>query len=194
KNGRALSPAIAGDKIKNRFYNWWLDFKLWLVNSAGLSPFWFWRKMFYRWAGLRIGQNSKIHVFARFFDPRNIIIGRGSVVGESIFLDGRDRLAIGDHVDIATGVMIYNSEHQIDDPEFKAITAPVEIDDYVFIGPRAIILPGVKIGRGAIIAAGAVVTRDVLPGEVVGGVPARKIKERQLKDLHYRLGRTRLFQ
>lgn len=194
KTGQRLSFEEARKKMVNRVYNWWLDFKLWLVDSAGLSPFWFWRRFFYHWAGLKIGRGSKIHVFARFFEPKNIVIGQGSIVGEGVFLDGRDKLTIGDHVDIASEVMIYNSEHQIADPEFKAITAPVEIGDYVFIGPRAIILPGIKIGKGAVVAAGAVVTKDVLAGEVVGGVPARKIKERKVDNLHYRLGRTRLFQ
>jgi acetyltransferase-like isoleucine patch superfamily enzyme len=70
----------------------------------------------------------------------------------------------------------------------------VTIGNYVFIGARATILPGVKIGEGAVVAAGAVVTKDVAPKKVVGGVPAREIKERQVRELRYRLGRARLFQ
>lgn len=109
-------------------------------------------------------------------------------------MDGRDKLTIGNHVDIASGVMIYNSEHDVNSEDFHAISAPVEIGDYVFIGPRAIILPGVKIGQGAIVAAGAVVIKDVPACMIVGGVPAIVIGERKLKDFHYRLGRARLFQ
>jgi len=110
-------------------------------------------------------------------------------------LDGRDTLKIGDHVDIASQVLIYNSEHDIHGEDFYADkTAPVEIGDYVFVGPRAIILPGVKIGKGAVVAAGAVVTKDVTEYKIVGGVPAHEIGERQAKDLHYNLGRFKLFQ
>src|SRR3990167_1266975 len=101
---------------------------------------------------------------------------------------------IGSHVDIASDVMIYNSEHDINSDDFHAILGPVEIGDYVFIGPRAIILPGVKIGKGAVIAAGAVVTKDVGEFKIVGGVPAQVIGERNLKDPHYKLGRARWFQ
>jgi len=68
------------------------------------------------------------------------------------------------------------------------------IEDYAFIGPRAIILPGVKIGRGAVVAAGAVVTKDIPPFSVVGGVPAQIIRERMVKNPQYKLGRARLFQ
>ncbi|MFI5205556.1 MAG: DapH/DapD/GlmU-related protein, partial [Candidatus Paceibacterales bacterium] len=65
---------------------------------------------------------------------------------------------------------------------------------YVFIGPRAIILPGVKIGKGAVVAAGAVVTTSVKDFEIVGGVPAKVIGERKNKNPRYKLGRARLFQ
>jgi maltose O-acetyltransferase len=90
--------------------------------------------------------------------------------------------------------MVYNSEHDLESEEFDAIVAPVEIGDYVFIGPRAIILPGVKIGRGAVVAAGAVVTKSVPDFIIVGGVPAKEIGERKNKNPDYKLGRARLFQ
>src|SRR5262249_28471530 len=120
-------------------------------------------------------------------------LGEDTVVGERAVLDGRDKLQIGNHVAMATGVMIFNSQHEINDEFFSPSNAPVTIEDYVFIGPRVIIQPGVKIGRGAIIAAGAVVVKDVPPFAVVGGVPAKIIGERKLKNLHYKIGRARWF-
>lgn len=192
--GKQLSAGEASHKIFNRLYNCVLDFELMLVTWAGLVPSHLFRILFYKMAGLKIGQGSRIHIGARFFYPPNVRIGRGTIIGDSIFLDGRDKLSIGDHVDIASQVMIYNSEHDINSEDFHAISAPVEIGDYVFIGPRAIILPGVKIGKGAVVAAGAVVTKNVAENQIVGGVPAEVIGERKVKDLHYKLGRARLFQ
>ena len=89
--------------------------------------------------------------------------------------------------------MIYNAQHDVFDPNFRAVTAPVIIRDFVFIGPRVIILPGVTINKGAVVAAGAVVTKDVEENSIVAGVPAKKIKDRGVKDLSYRLGRAAWF-
>ena len=192
--GRPLSNSEATKKIINRGFNYVLDLELLIVTWAGLVPSHLVRLLIYKLAGLRIGKGSRIHIGARFFYPANITIGQGTIIGDNVFLDGRDVLLIGRHVDIASGVMIYNSEHDINSEDFHAITDSVEIGDYVFIGPRAIILPGVKIGKGAIVAAGAVVTKDVDDFKIVGGVPAVVISERSLKDPHYKLGRARWFQ
>lgn len=168
--------------------------------GVGFIPFHHVRRFFYRLAGMQIGRGSTLHMMARIYDPRNISIGKDTIVGERAVLDGRKQLndslgglIIGNHVDIASEVMIWTSQHDIRDASFAAIEKKVVIEDYVFIGPRAIILPGVTIHRGAVVAAGAVVTKDVLEKEMVGGIPAAKIGERS-GELTYKLGRARWFQ
>lgn len=181
-------------KIINRIYNIFLDFELYILYLIGYIPSHLIRNFIYSLTGLTLGHGSTFHMWARFFDPQNIVIGNDSIIGDHAFLDGRDKLIIGDHVDIASELRVYNSEHDLNSDDFHAIVAPVKIGDYVFIGPRVTIMPGVKIGKGAIVAGGAVVTKDVPEYAIVGGVPAKIIGQRQNKDLHYRLGRARLFQ
>ena len=102
-------------------------------------------------------------------------------------------LRIGNNVSIAGEVRIYTMQHDIDDPDFKEMEGEVIIDDYAVIGTRVMILPGVHIGKGAVVASGAVVTKDVEPYTVVGGVPAIFIRERS-RNLTYTLKFARLFQ
>ncbi len=189
-----MTTELFTQKATNRLINYFLDFDLLLLTWVGLVPSHHFRRFFYRLSGVSIGRGSTIHIGCRFFNPTNIEIGDDTIIGDNAFLDGRARLKIGSHVAIASSVMIYNSEHDIEDENFKAREESVVIEDYVFIGPRAIILPGVTIGKGAIVAAGAVVTKNVDLGKVVGGVPAKEIGERKLKDFHYKIGRARLFQ
>jgi len=192
--GNKLSPQQALPKITNRLYNYWLDFELMLLRWAGYIPFYFIRRFFYMFSGIKIGKGSTIHMGARFFNPKNIRIGEDTIVGDNCFLDGRASLKIGSHVSIASQVLIYNSEHDINSEDFRPTEETVEIGDYVFVGPRAVILPEVKIGKGAVIAAGAVVTKNIPPLTIAGGVPAKEIGKRKIKNLNYRLGRARLFQ
>jgi acetyltransferase-like isoleucine patch superfamily enzyme len=195
KHGNTLKTGAGLHKIRDRICNWYLDFKLFIIHLISFHvPFHSLRKITFKLAGVKIGSGSTLHMGCKFFEPRGVVIGEDSVIGDRAFLDGRAPLVIGNHVDIASEVMIYNSEHDINDKYFGAIKQKVEIGDYVFIGPRVIILPGVNIGYGAIVGAGAVVTKDIGQFDIVGGIPAQKIGERKNKNLNYILGRSRLFQ
>lgn len=192
RNAKPLTFAQVMQKGTSRIYNIFLDFELYVLYLVGHIPFHLIRKLFYLSAGMKLA--GTIHMWARFYDPSNIEVGRDTIVGDHAFLDGRDTIKIGDHVDIASEVMMYNSEHDLTADNFVATYGKITIGDYVFIGPRVIIMPGVTIGTGAVIAGGAVVTKDVPDFAIVGGVPAKEIGERKNKNPNYRLGRARLFQ
>lgn len=144
------------------------------------------RLFFYRRLGIRIGKKTSIHRGCRFYAPGNVCIADHTVINRDVLLDGRSSLEIGENVSISEGVLILTLEHDPNSPEFITRGAKVVIEDYVFIGARALILPGATIGHGAVVAAGAVVTEDVPEYQIVGGVPARPIGQRS-PDLRYSL-------
>ncbi len=194
KDGEKLLFTDSAKRIIVRFLSIFIDLQIFLLRIVGNFPSHVFRNFFFRLSGIKIGKNSTFHVGAKFYYPKNISLGEGTIVGYGAFVDGREKVTIGNHTDIASEVMIYNSEHDLKDPKFAAISAPVTIGSYCFIGPRVIIMPGVNIGDGAVIAGGAVVTKDVEEFTIVGGVPAKFIASRQLKSPNYHLGRPRLFQ
>jgi acetyltransferase-like isoleucine patch superfamily enzyme len=167
----------------------WINYQgfgLFVATCVGLVPSHHFRRFVYRHVfGMRLGQASILHWQTHFFQLSGIQIGDYCNIGNNAFLDGRRGLTIGNHVATGSEIMIYTLQHDIDSQTFDIIGGPVIIEDYVYIGPRVIILPNVRIGRGAVVAAGAVVTQDVPVYAVVGGVPARFIRERR-HDLDYR--------
>lgn len=194
RNGQVLSSKNVLEKIINRFKTTFIEFWLMVLRFVGLIPLHFVRKFFYIMSGIEIPLDSTIHIGANFFNPNNIVVGHDTIIGDHCFLDGRAPLTIGNHVGIASQVLIYNDEHDINSPDYGNSFGPVTIGDYVFIGPRAIILPNIKIGKGAVVAAGAVVSKDIPEYEIWGGVPAKKISDRKLKNPNYKLGRAMWFQ
>ncbi len=191
--GNELTTEQVMAKAANRSVNILLELELFFLHCVGWIPSHHIRRFFYRLAGMRIGKGSTIHMGATFYDPSRIVIGEDSVIGERAVLDGRDKLVIGNHVAIASEVMIYNAEHDVHSSDFRPVQNRVVIEDYVFIGPRAIILPGVTIKRGAVVAAGAVVTKDVSENHIVGGIPAKLISSRRQTEFNYKIGRARWF-
>jgi putative colanic acid biosynthesis acetyltransferase WcaF len=169
------------------------DLRLYWLTMMGYVPSHGVRNFFYRCSGIQLDRTSSLHWRARFFVPEGLRIGAHSTLGNDGFYDGREGITIGECVSIAGDVRIYTREHVLDDPNFGETGGPVTIQDYAVIGSRVTILPRVTIGTGAVVAAGAVVTKDVPPYHVVGGVPAKFIRERS-RDLRYRLGYAKKFQ
>lgn len=146
------------------------------------------RKIFIILYGAKIGKGVFLARGVDVREPRGLTIGNYTSVNKHTILDGRGKLTIGNNVDIAQDTMIWTAQHDYNDDYHKYIRTPVTICDYVWLGSRAMVLPGVNIGRGAVIAAGAVVTKDVDDLNVVGGVPAKAIsvrKSRLLYSLHH---------
>lgn len=194
RTGKELNQKDIFQKIIIRIKTICLEFWLMILRFVGFIPIHFVRKIFYLASGVDMPFDSTIHIGANFFNPANVSIGHDTIVGDHCFMDGRAPLKIGNHVGIASQVLIYNDEHDINSPDYGNSFGPVEIGDYVFIGPRAIILPNIKIGKGAVVAAGAIVTKDIPEFEIWGGVPAKKISDRKIDNPNYRLGRPMLFQ
>ncbi len=118
---------------------------------------------------------------------KRVSIGAGTVINRGCMLYTTGGLLIGENVSIGAGVWLVTGSHDMNDPGFPDTYKPIVIDDYAWIGMRSTILGGVTIGRGAVVMAGAVVSRDVGPCEVVGGVPARVVRERDPEALTYAL-------
>lgn len=136
------------------------------------------RCFYLRLFGIKIGKGSCIHRNCKFFHIGKLSIGKHSVVNFNCYLDNRRGITIGDNVGIAHGTRIYTLGHNIDSAMFETKGAPIIIEDNAFIFSNAMIMPGVTIGNGAIVLPGSVVTKSVPPRKIVGGNPARIIRER----------------
>jgi acetyltransferase-like isoleucine patch superfamily enzyme len=145
--------------------------------------------------GVEIGPNTLVmhgavlHVYNFRNMPRSgIRIGRDGLIGEYTVIRGQGGVTIGDRVYTSPMVQIVAVNHIFDDPNRpfidQGITAEgIDIEDDVWIGAGAVITDGVRVGKGAVVAAGAVVTKDVPPHTVVGGVPARVLKQIAPEDM-----------
>ncbi len=167
-----------------------------LTNSvvAHVPSFTF-RRLWYRCVmGIDLGDHAGVFMgtYIWFHGPREIRrrgvrIGRNSWVNRNCTLDIRGGLTIGDNVSISPEVTILTGSHDVNDPSFRDTYEAVTIADHVFIGTRAIIMPGVTLGRGSVVAAGSVVSRDVAPLAIVAGAPARPVGRRDSGATSYTL-------
>jgi acetyltransferase-like isoleucine patch superfamily enzyme len=137
-----------------------------------------------------IGERVVIHKGLEVRALREVSLGSGTVVGFDCILDGRGGIRTGRNVNMSSEVAIWTMQHDHRDADFGVVSAPVVVGDRAWLSFRAVVLPGVTIGEGSVVCAGAVVVKDVAPYTVVAGVPARVVASRPT-NLRYELGRTR---
>lgn len=142
------------------------------------------RRLVLRCSGAQIGRGVNLFRAVFTIAPWRLQIGEGTTVGDHSWLDSRGGLTIGKNVNISAQTAIWTAQHDINSPDFAGVTKPVIVGDRVWLSFRCTVLPGVTIGEGAVVATGAVVTRDVPPFTLVAGVPARPVAARS-RDLQY---------
>ncbi len=145
------------------------------------------RKWLYKLLGSKIAKHVVFHFRTEIRNPIGLFLGEGTIIGDNALLDARNRIIMGKNVNLSSNVSIYTEQHDHRDPLFRCTNLynkQVIICDRAWIGSNVIVLPGVKIGEGAVCCAGCVVTKDVEPFTVVAGIPAKKVNERP-KNLIY---------
>lgn len=141
------------------------------------------RALFYHVTLPKCGSELYVHPHVAIYFPQNVALGNNVYMNRGVFITARADVVIGDSVLIGPYTVINSGNHAYSDPDRAIrlqdhVSAPIVIEDDVWLGAHVTVLPGVTIGRGAVVAAGAIVTRDVEPNSVVAGVPARAIKHR----------------
>ena len=150
-------------------------------------PFHAIRLAYLRLVGARIGRQVGMLRGTTVIRPDQIRIGNNCIIGFQCFIGAEGGVYIGNNVNISSYCMLLGGWHDVNDPTFASEARPMVIEDYAWLATRVTVMAGVRIGRGAVVAAGAVVTRDVPPYAIVAGVPARQIAERNPEACVYEL-------
>lgn len=177
------SGVRANSRTKTRIVNFILGFIRYLLMLTGRIPSHTLRDFLYRKVfHVRMQDSAVVYGGAEIRAPHLLFIGKGSIIGDDAKLDARNKIIIGNNVNLSTSVWIWTEQHDPQSPCFGVPSGKktVVIHDRAWISSRVTILPGIEIGEGAVIAAGAVVTKDVEPFAIYGGVPAKKIGQRNI--------------
>lgn len=132
-----------------------------------------WRLLVLRAFGARVAGTPFVHQRARIQIPWHLELHDAACVGDRANLYTLDRIVLARGALVAQEAYLCTGTHDLADPEWPLLTAPINVGERAFVGARAFVLPGLTIGAGAVVGAASVVTRDVPPGARVCGNPAR---------------------
>jgi putative colanic acid biosynthesis acetyltransferase WcaF len=143
---------------------------------------WGWRRCLLRCFGAQIGKGVNIYPSCRITIPWNLEIGDWSTIGDGVKLYALGPIKIGAEVTVSQGAHVCAGSHDYEDPKFLLLKLPITIQNSVWVCADAFVGPNIRIGKGAVIAARSVVVKDVQQWEVVGGNPAKRIKNRDKRN------------
>lgn len=150
------------------------------------------RRWFYQMLGAKLGKDCFPSRRVEILLPKGLKLGDRVSVAWFVELDARGGIVVGHDTNISSHVKLITGSHDVNDPKFTADFLPIHIGHHCWIGTGAMILQGVRVGDGAVVAAGSVVTKDVEPWSVVAGIPAKKISTRH-DNVDYHTGKTPMF-
>jgi putative colanic acid biosynthesis acetyltransferase WcaF len=150
------------------------SFGRWLIVLSP-HPCYGWRRSVLRLFGARVGQQARIHSSAVLVMPWNVELGDWSAIGAEVFIYSLGRVRVGARATVSYRSHLCAGTHDFTDPSMPLLKPAVTLCEDAWVGTEAFIGPGVTVGRGAMVAARAVVVRDVEPMTLVGGHPAREI-------------------
>lgn len=160
------------NKIYSILYRY-IGWKVSTIPSMHLRIF-LYRNVFH----MDIASNVTIHYKLEIRCGYRIHIGEGTVIGDNCLLDGRQGIYLGNNVNISSNASIYTWQHDINSSEFLGTGGPVVVRDRVWLSSNTVVLPNTTIDEGAVLACGAIATKNLEKYSVYAGVPARKIAER----------------
>lgn len=172
---RASSPTPAARRLRGALFDMYLAATNVLLALPG---HWLRRSVMTHVGRVQMGPACSVERRVRLTTKAGVALGTGCIIGRGTILDGRGGLHLGDHVAVSPEALLLSSAHQVDSPDFLGDLRLTTIGSRSWIASRAIVLPGSRVGEGAVVAAGAVVHGDVLPRTIVAGSPAMPIRAR----------------
>jgi putative colanic acid biosynthesis acetyltransferase WcaF len=137
-----------------------------------------WRAFVLRCFGARLGNNCRIYPAARVWAPWNLVCDDASAIADGAEIYNPKPVHLGSHSIVSQQAYLCGATHDLDDPDFPMISAPIRIGAYAWICARATVQMGVNVGEGAVLGLGAVATKDLAPWSIYAGIPARRTKDR----------------
>ena len=178
---KKILKRLYSDYTKMRMgFTWW-----WLNCVVCYFPSVHFRRFCLRRSGMQISKNVRFFEGVHVRNPKGIVMGDGCSIGTRVLLDGRLGLEVGKSVTFGYECIIWTMNHDYNDLNFTVKGGPVKIGDYAWICSRSIVLPGITIGEGAVVASGAIVTKDVPPYSIVAGIPAKVVGQRKKMKYEY---------
>jgi putative colanic acid biosynthesis acetyltransferase WcaF len=140
-----------------------------------------WRSFLLRCFGARIGSGCHIYPNATIWAPWNLVCGDVVAIAQGAIIYNPSRIVLGSHATISQEAYLCGATHDYELPEFPLVSSEITIGPFAWICARATVQPGVSVGEGAVLALGAIATRDIEPWSIYAGVPARKMKNRTIR-------------